>query len=120
MSLANRIVTDAASVFLNSDHFAEDVTYYPHRFHTAAVREPRSIKAVVIRNQVSVFNPDEQILTEFEVRVANSSTTGISSAELDTGGDQISLAPRVGETAVKKSIQYLTEHDEGMLVLICR
>ena len=120
MSLANRIVTDAAAVFLNSDHFAEDVTYYPHRFHTAAVREPRSIKAVVIRNQVSVFNPDEQILTEFEVRVSNSATAGISSAELDTGGDQISLAPRVGETPVKKSIQYLTEHDEGMLVLICR
>ena len=120
MSLADRIVTDAASVFLNSDHFAEDVTYHPHRFHTAAVREPRSIKAVVIRNQVSVFNPDEQILTEFEVRVANNSTTGISSAELDTGGDQIALPPRIGETPVKKSVQYLTEHDEGMLVLICR
>lgn len=120
MSLAERIVTDAANVFLNSDHFAETVTYYPHRFHTAAVREPRSIKAVVIRNQVSVFNPDEQILTEFEVRVANNSTTGISSAELDTGGDQIALAPRIGETPVKKSVQYLTEHDEGMLVLICR
>jgi hypothetical protein len=120
MSLATRIVTDAAAVFLNSDHFAEEVTYHPHRFHTAAVREPRPIKAVVTRNQVSVFNPDEQILTEFEVRVANSATTGISSAELDTGGDQILLAPRLGETPVKKSIQYLTEHDEGMLVLICR
>jgi hypothetical protein len=120
MSLAERIVTDAASVFLNSDHFAETVTYHPHRFHTAAVREPRSIKAVVTRNQVSVFNPDEQILTEFEVRVANDVTTGITSAELDTGGDMIELAPRVGETPVKKSVQYLTEHDEGMLVLICR
>jgi hypothetical protein len=120
MSLADRIVADAASVFLNSDHFAETVTYYPHRFHTAAVRAPRSIKAVVTRNQVSVFNPDEQVLTEFEVRVANDSTTGISSAELDTGGDQIELATRIGETPVKKSVQYLTEHDEGMLVLICR
>jgi hypothetical protein len=75
---------------------------------------------VVTRNQVSVFNPDEQVLTEFEVRVANDSTTGISSAELDTGGDQIELAPRIGETPIKKSVQYLTEHDEGMLVLICR
>lgn len=120
MSLADRIVTDAGAVFLNSDHFAETVTYYPHRFHTAAVREPRSIKAVVIRNQVSVFNPDEQILTEFEVHVANDSTTGISSDELDTGGDQIELQPRVGETARKVSIQYLNEHDSGMLVLTCR
>ena len=120
MPLAARILTDARNVFLNSDHFAETVTYYPHRFHTDAVREPRSIKAVVIRNQVSVFNPDEQILTEFEVRVANDATTGITSAELDTGGDQILLAPRVGETARKVSVQYMTEHDEGMLVLTCR
>jgi len=120
MSLADRIVTDAGSVFLNSDHFAESVTYYPHRFHTSAVRAPRTIKAVVTRNQVSVFNPDEQILTEFEVRVANDAATGISSTELDTGGDQIELAPRTGDTPVKKSIQYLTEHDEGMLVLVCR
>jgi len=120
MSLADRIASDAANVFLNSDHFAETVTYYPHRFHTAAVREPRSIKAVVIRNQVSVFNPDETIMTEFEVRVANNATTGISSAELDSGGDKIELAAKIGETASKRSIQYMTEHDEGMLVLICR
>jgi hypothetical protein len=120
MTLAERIVTDAANVFLNSDHHAETVTYYPHRFHTDAVREPRSILAIVERRQVAVFNPDEQILTEFEVRVANDSTTGISSSELDTGGDKIELAARIGDTAEKRSIQYLVEHDEGMLVLICR
>ena len=120
MSLADRIVSDAANVFLQDGHFAEEVTYYPHRFHTAAVREPRTIKAVVTRNQVSVFNPDEQILTEFEIRVANDSTTGISSAELDTGGDKIELAAKIGDTPAKRSIQYMTEHDEGMLVLICR
>ena len=118
MTLAARIITDAGSVFLNSDHFAETVTYYPHRFGTAAT--PRSIKAVIVRNQVATFNPDEQIVPEFEVRVANNSTTGISSSELNTGGDKIKLAVRIGETATKRSIQYLTEHDEGMLVLICR
>lgn len=118
MSLADRIVTDAGSVFLNGDHFAEDVTYFPHRFGAAAT--PRVIKAVVIRNQVTAFNPDEQIVPEFEVRVANDSVTGISSSELNTGGDMIKLAARVGETATKRSVQYMTEHDEGMLVLICR
>jgi len=118
MSLADRIITDAGTVFLNSDHFAETVTYYPHRFGTAAT--PRSIKAVIVRNQVATFNPDEQIVPEFEVRVANDATTGISSTELNTGGDKIKLAARVGETATKRSIQYLTEHDEGMLVLVCR
>jgi hypothetical protein len=120
MSLADRIASDAVNVFLNSDHFAETVTYYPHRFHTSAVRPSRTIKAVVVRNQVSVFNPDEQILTEFEVRVANDDIIGISSAELDTGGDKIELAAKIGDTPSKRSIQYMTEHDEGMLVLICR
>lgn len=118
MTLAARIITDAGSVFLNSDHFAESVTYYPHRFGTAA--SPRVIKAVVIRNQVAVFNPDEQIVPEFEVRVANNATTGISSDELNTGGDMIKLAMRIGETPTKRSVQLLSEHDEGMLVLICR
>jgi hypothetical protein len=118
MSLADRIVTDAAGVFLNSDHFAETVTYHPHRFGTPAT--PRTIKAVVIRNQVSTFGPDEQIVPEFEVRVANNSTTGISSEELNTGGDMIKLAVRVGETPTKRSVQLLSEHDSGMLVLICR
>lgn len=120
MSLKDRIELDAGGVFLNSDHFAESVVYHPHRFHTDAARESRTIKAVVIRNQVATFNPDEQILEEYEVRVANDSDSGISSEELDTGGDQIEFAPRVGETPRRISIQMLTEHDEGMLVLLCR
>tara|TARA_R110000823_G_C15706473_1_gene477052 strand:- start:40 stop:396 length:357 start_codon:yes stop_codon:yes gene_type:complete len=118
MTLAARIITDAADVFLNSDHFAESVTYYAHRFGTAAT--PRIIKAVVVRNQVATFNPDEQIVPEFEVRVANDAVTGISSSELNTGGDMLKFAVRVGEAETKRSIQYLSEHDEGMLVLICR
>jgi hypothetical protein len=118
MTLASRIVSDAGSVFLNSDHFAEAVTYYPHRFGTPAT--PRSIQAIVVRNQVATFNPDEQIIPEFEVRVANSVTTGISSAELNTGGDQIKFAARIGEAEQKRTIQHLVEQDEGMLVLICR
>lgn len=120
MSLADQIAADAASVFLNSDDFAETVTYYPHRFHTGAVRDPREIRAIVTRNQVQTNGPDEQIAPEFEVRVANNSTTGISSDELDTGGDQIGLAVRIGDTPTRRSVQYLVEHDEGMLVLICR
>ena len=118
MTLKDRIISDAGSVFLNDDQFAESVTYYPHRFGSPAT--PRPIKAVVTRNQVSTFNPDEQIIAEFEVRVANDSVTGISSSELNTGGDQIKFAARVGETESKRSVQYLVEHDEGMLVLICR
>jgi hypothetical protein len=118
MTLAARIVTDSTAVFLQSGHFAESVIYYSHRFGTAAT--PRTISAVVTRNQVATFNPDEQIVPEFEVRVANNSTTGISSEELNTGGDMIKLAVRIGETPTKRSVQLLVEHDDGMLVLTCR
>jgi hypothetical protein len=118
MTLAARIVTDAGSVFLNSDHFAEEVTYYPQRYGVAAT--PRIIKAVVTRNQVATMNADEQIVPEFEVRVANDSTTGISSSELNTGGDMIKFAARIGETETKRSVQLLVEQDQGMLVLTCR
>lgn len=119
MTLAARIASDATDVFLNSDHFAETVTYYPHRMIPTAGLS-RTIKAVVIRNPVSRFNADEQIMPEYEVRVANDSTYGISSSELNTGGDQISLPARIGETASRRSIQMLLEQDEGMLVLLCR
>lgn len=120
MSLSDRIKSDADRVFLQSGHFSELVTYYPHRFVTDSLRQPRQIKAVVIRNQVSVNGTDEQLMPEFEVRVANDSVTGISSAEIDTGGDMIELPVKVGGDPQKRSIQYITEHDEGMLVLICR
>jgi hypothetical protein len=120
MSLADRIRSDASIVFINTEHFAEPVTYHPHRFQTDPARAPRTINAVVTRNQVTVFNPDEQILTEFEVRVANDATVGITSEELDTGGDKIALPTRVGDEPTLKSVQYVTEHDEGMIVLICR
>lgn len=118
MTLADRIVSDAANVFLQSGHFAETVTYYPQRY--GLTQSPRSIQAVVVRNQVSSFNPDEQIVPEFEVRVANDSTTGISSTELNTGGDRIKLAVKVGGEQTLRSIQTLIEQDEGMLVLLCR
>lgn len=121
MSLRSEIVADADRVFLQSDDFAETVTYHPYRYATDSVRVEREIKAVVTRNQVSAFTPDgEVILPELEIRVANDATTGISRDEIDTGGDQIEVAVKVGGTAERRSIQYITESDEGMLVLICR
>lgn len=121
MSLKDEIIADAGRVFLNSDDFAESVVYHPHWYPTDEPRVPRTIKAVVIRNQVAAYTPDgETILPELEIRVANDATTGISGSEIDTGGDQIEVAFKVGGTAEKRSIQMVTESDEGMLVLICR
>ena len=121
MTLRESIVSDAGKVILRPDDFAETVTYYPHVGYggTATSRE---IKAIVIREQIQTSGADGGIVVVpvFEVHVANDSVTGISATELDTGGDKIELAMRIGGEATKRSIIYLNEHDDGMLQLQCQ
>jgi len=121
MSLKDAITGDPEKVFLRSDDFAESVTYYPH-VGFGESSSSRSITAVVIRNQEVALSPDggEAIVASFEVHVSNNATTGISSSEVDTGGDQIGLASRIGGTVKRRSIIQMTEHDTGMLVLTCQ
>ena len=115
MSLQDQIVADAATVFCNVDDFAEVVTYWPRS------GSPRTIAAVVIREQTAVLEQDVQTNAPvFQVHVANSLTLGISSTELDCGGDQIELAPRDGKPPERRSITEVLEQDRGMLVLQCR
>jgi hypothetical protein len=121
MTLREQIEADAITVFLNTGEFAELVTYYPHRFYGESAREPRSISAIVVREQIEVLSED--VITNapsFEVHVANSSTLGISSDEIDTGGDQIEFPPRDGKTAERRTITRLVTQDNGMLILECR
>lgn len=117
MSLHDLIESDAATVFCNTSDFAEAVTYWARGSGTG-----RAINAVVSREQIVGFDADNnQVnLPAFQVHVANSSTTGISSSELNTGGDQIAFPPRDGKAAVRKSITQLLIQDHGMLVLECR
>ena len=117
MSLHDLIESDAATVFCNTSDFAEAVTYWAR-----GASEGRAIDAVVSREQIVGFDADNnQVnLAAFQVHVANSSTLGISSSELDLGGDQIAFPPRDGKTAVRKSITQLLVQDHGMLVLECR
>lgn len=121
MTLRDMIADDATTVFLADGEFSETVTYYPHRFYGATQRQPRTIKAVVSREQVANFAEDVvTVLPMFEVHVANDSTNGISSDEIDTGGDQIEFPARDGKTAQRFSILRITTQDHGMLVLECR
>lgn len=121
MSLRDVISSDAINVFCNDSDFAESVVYHPHRFVTDAIRLPRTITAVVIREQATSYPNDvETVLPVFEVHVANDSTYGISSDELDTGGDQLEFPPRDGKPAERRTITQLTTQDHGMLVLECR
>ena len=75
-----------------------------------------------MREQITAFDSagGQVNLPSFEVHVANNSTSGISSSELNTGGDEIAFPPRDGKTATRKSVLQLVTQDHGMLVLECR
>ena len=121
MTLRSQIEADVSAVFLNTGEFAETVTYYPHAYYGQTPRASRSISAVVFREQIAVVGEDgDTVLPVFEVHVENDSTVGISSDELDLGGDQIGLPPRNGKAAERKTITRLITQDHGMLVLECR
>lgn len=123
MTLASSIETDAQSLFVETDDFAESVTYHPHQFHGETARADRTINAQVIRQPLAVFSEDgsASALRVYEIHVANDSTLGISAEELDTGGDAITFPPDAGSsTTERKQITRLIDQDAGMLVLECR
>ena len=115
MSLHDLIKEDAKKVFANPDDFAESIVYYKRNGRS------RKIDAVVVRDDsLQLPEASDLVTPRFTIHVANDETEGIASDELDLGGDQIGLSPRVGEPIDRRSIVRLVEHDEGMLVLECR
>jgi hypothetical protein len=115
MTLHDTIKADAETVFCNVNDFAEVVIYYPRD------GEARDIDAVVVRQALSLPSEySDSITPVFEVHVANQSARGITSEELNLGGDSLWFAVRVGEEPSMRSITQLLDHDEGMLVLECR
>ena len=119
MTLRDMISTDATRVFLNASEFAESVTYLPYRYAGEALRESRTILAVVEREDNEADEAGAPVAAFF-VRVHNDATTGISSDELDLGGDRIALPPRDGKSPETKVIVRVTEQDNGMMVLRCQ
>lgn len=115
MTLHDMIKADADVVFCNANDFAEPVLYYKR------AGSARTIQAVVIREALSVLSEDgDNVIPMFEVHVANDPAKGITSDELNLGGDSIEFAIRVGGPKTRRSIMKLLSHDEGMLVLECR
>ena len=118
--LKDMIAEDALNVFCNTSDFAETVVYYPR--NNSCGGNPRSIDAVVMREQIEVVTEDGNTtnLAIWQVHVANNTTLGISSKELDLGGDMLAFSPRDGKPAEKKSILRILSQDNGMLELECR
>ena len=115
MSLRDTINQDAYNVFMNTDDFAEVVTYHPGNGSS------RSIKAVVQRDPITGYTENgTAVIPRCVVFVPNNSTLGISGDELDEGQDQIEMAIRDGEPPIRRTITVLLSHDHAMLELECR
>jgi len=91
---------------------AETVKYYP------SSGDSRQISAVVSRGDpAGLPGVDGGSYVICGVLVKNDAAAGISSEKIDTGGDKIELAKRVGETAVKMRITKIIDQDAGMMLL---
>ena len=103
--------TGSAAPFLSA--FGEAVQYTPRG------GAARDIRAVVDRNPPAVMDGLALGITPLAIiSVANSATTGISTAEIDTGGDTISYAPRLGEAPQARLVVDATRQDDDMIEVV--
>lgn len=90
--------------------FGETVGYY-----NRAGDPVRNVTAMVERN-VEIVSEAGVVGQATIIRVRDSSSLGISSTEIDTGGDKVSFALRVGETpAQSKSIVRVMSTENGLV-----
>jgi len=107
------ILADTAADFLTE--FGEQIEYLP------AGGGSRSIKAIVDREPPAELDgmPGAHA-TRTTITVANNSTTGISSSEINLGGDKVEVSVRINETARQKRITGIISQDNGMMTLEVR
>lgn len=108
MTLRSKLSTDAGAVFLNSDHFAESITYTPHNGLS------KSIKAVIDRSPVRPVERGGKPLPGniVEIWIANHATDGVASVK--ERFDKVSLPIREGGAAVDLRITKIIEQDAGL------
>ncbi len=107
MSFKDQLASDASGVFLNTDEFAEPVTYTPKG------GSPKVINAIVDRQRVSPDqNTDHAILNQIEITIANSVTSGV--ATINKGGDKVSLPERIGGESIDWIVADILSQDEWL------
>lgn len=113
MTLRESIASDAVSVFLSADEFAETVVYNPRAGGS------RTILAIVEREPPALVDDAGNMLAlSFMVYVANSLTSGISAQEINTGGDELEISAKINDIQRKKcTILRVMDNDNGMLQL---
>lgn len=115
-TLKDDIADDTRKAIISTSGVAETLVYRP-----AGGGAPRSITGTVRRQPPEPIDGVPQSTTRMvHVLVPNSSTYGISSAELNTGGDRIDVAVLYGETAETLQIKKLLGHNCGSCLLEVR
>jgi len=112
MTLTTEMALMAAEAI---EYAGESVSYVP------AGGDARSIRAVVNRTDAAGLGvAGEAVSPQITVAVLNDETDGISSDEVDTGGDKITLALRLGETAQSRRITRIVQQDAATLIVEVR
>ena len=110
-SVQNGLLAGEADTFLAN--FGEPVTYHPKGGST------RDIIAIVDRDPVaSITGLPHGNSPRMLVIVKNDADDGISSSEVNAGGnDKIALSVRIGQAAVQRGIRSVVWNDVGMMHL---
>lgn len=92
---------------------AEWVDYFPRG------GSARRIRAVISRNgPENLPNVAGGSTPQFTALVRNHATLGITSDEVDSGGDTIEVGPRVAEVPKTRRITEVLNHDAGLMLLL--
>lgn len=112
MAFKENLAQDAAKTFLNSNEFAEDITYTP-KGGTA-----KTIKAIVNRKRIDPAYEDAGriLLNQSEIFIANDEASGVAS--VNKGGDLVSFAEVIGGALIEWVVVDILGQDEGMWHLL--
>jgi len=107
MTLKEQMQTDGHGAFLNSDEFAEEITY------TAEGVSARVIKAIVVRYELSPAeeNINRSLKKQAEIYIANDAVEGV--VAIDKKDDRITLKDTEGFDREAR-INDVLNRDEGM------
>ena len=103
------------------DKFGETIYYLPDAHLTTTSGTGREIKAVVDRNPKATLAEAGEVMRDvLHVGVSNAAggdDPGIASDEVNTGGDELLLAVREGETPTLVRINRIVRQDPGMMTV---
>jgi hypothetical protein len=111
MSFKDQLSQDSINTFLNTDEFAEEITYTP------SGGAPKAVRAVVVREglEPSSENMSRSLRKQAELYIANDDVSGVTA--IDKKDDRVTLNDVEG-TPRDARINEVLSGDEGMWHLI--